>query len=152
MFWSWVDKAKPIQPGGVLVVNEFSINWQQCLSSNQLLQNRKGEGSHSNAPASNKKGKWFEEILTWRVTRVFAKALSRSKVTKNLSSNDLKTTLPSLDHVNFLFSKITSMSFHSSMNLLNFLIHATSHSTCWKSLPFDLVILKSPPKHQASIQ
>ena len=45
---------------------------QHCLLNNQLLQNRKGEGSQLKAPASNNMGKRSERNQVCHVTLVSA--------------------------------------------------------------------------------
>lgn len=140
MFRSLFDNAKPIQPSGVLKDNKFSIIWQYCYKIER-----------GKAPASSKMRKWSEEIFICRVALVSTKASSQSKETENLSSNDLETVLPSLDHINFPFSKGTSMNFEFSMNLLNFLVLCVVLPSGNCSPP-DRIILKSASKHQASVQ
>ena len=149
MLRSLFDGAKSIHSGGLLKDKEFSMIWQHCLSNNQLLQNLKGEGPNSKAPASSKIRKWSEDILPCWFTLVFANASSQLKETENLSSKDVKAVLPSLDHVNFPFNKGTSMSFESSMN--EFPPPRVDHPFGERSPP-DLVILNFPLKHQTFVQ
>ena len=151
MLRSLFDNTKPIQPGWEFKDREFSIIWQTaCLTAN-CYRNERGK-----API------WKPVLLVTLDIGLMKSVLAGwllclqkpHPIRKRLDICPriiLKLIYLLLTKVNFPFIKGILISFDSSMNFLNFLMPRVD-LTSGNHPATDLVVLKSPPKHQASVQ